>query len=553
MTNFVILVSLIEQLANRKGENTINIVDSKDQPLPEIDLDGLEGLFAGSHAGERHSIALGELDSFNFQNQLPCQSELLSLRPSRPKRKCRKIVQNPIKTAKPGKPSYTEVRTNVSEVMSTTYSKQALAGLAAKEDASNVRLRSASRNREEELLPFRHPLLIQFKGRQRVYARMVTCSHTSLNHEDSFVLVTPDNVYLYLPKLSNVIEKSKAKDFAQLVCQSADLGTTAKYPKPADEHFWEILGGKIMPLMTVNHNPDKDDKEFEDAHVTNDRCWSLKMDGKSHKLVPEMRGWSSVPPQSLLQPDQIFVFEFGMEVYIWMGCQSAFPLRRSAQKLARQLWSKYPRSEGDIFGKITQNRETALFIEKFADWIRPNQENILLPIHHRSASSDQPKMDKIIFADHTETNHMMAIMSGKYNVAGGAGDITDEDGRILNIETVQYTIKHVKDGKLVDRSEFECILQDTTVVIVIWQFTISGTGKWKGRESKGKSGSKPKSQGANRQIVFIWNGPVANELEVGEAVLLATELKLGTVRNEKLVNKFIFNSLALSICTSICT
>ena len=180
---------MIEKLASREGESTIKILEQKRLALPKMDKAELDGvLFGGEESvGYRHSIALGELDSFS---QLPRTSALLSSRPLRPKRKNRKNAPNPMKTANPGCDSYTENRTNVSEMMNSNYSKRALAGLAATEDVKNVRLRSASRNRDEEMTPYRHPLLVKFKGRQRVYVRMVPACIESLNHEDAFVLVT---------------------------------------------------------------------------------------------------------------------------------------------------------------------------------------------------------------------------------------------------------------------------------------------------------------------------------------------------------------------------
>ena len=95
----------------------------------------------------------------------------------------------------------------------------------------------------------KHPLLIRFKGRHHVSVRMVPCCVKSLNHEDAFVLITADEVYYYIPKFANVIEKSKAKDFATLVCQSGDLGTSAKTPVDAKKNkkFWKIIGEKLGP------------------------------------------------------------------------------------------------------------------------------------------------------------------------------------------------------------------------------------------------------------------------------------------------------------------
>ena len=84
-----------------------------------------------------------------------------------------------------------------------------------------------------------------------------------------------------------------------------------------------------------------------------------------------------------LNSEAIYIFEFGNEVYIWLGKEVPFPMRRIAQALAKELWSKYPRDKDAFLGRITQHRETALFTEKFEDWIRPNQENILTPMAHR--------------------------------------------------------------------------------------------------------------------------------------------------------------------------
>ena len=137
-------------------------------------------------------------------------------RMSRPrKKKNRPSVKNPLKSGVVESTDvYTEQRTNLGEVMSgRKYANSALAGLAAKEDLKQVRLRSASRSRttESDNQPWKHPMLIRFKGRRHVRPRIVPCSVDSLNHTDSFILITEDNLYTFVPELSNVAEKAKVK------------------------------------------------------------------------------------------------------------------------------------------------------------------------------------------------------------------------------------------------------------------------------------------------------------------------------------------------------
>ena len=361
---------------------------------------------------------------------------------------------------------------------------------------------------------------------------MISCCVKSLNHEDAFVLITADEVYYYIPKFANVIEKSKAKDFSTLVCQTGDLGTSAKNPLDAKKNkkFWKIIGEKLASPDKKKIDPDASDIKFENSYFENDRIWQIHAENDSYKLKPETDKWGSIPSQSLLTSEKIFIFEFGSEVYIWMGSQAGFAPRRFAVKLAKELWKKYPRGENDLLAKITQNRETALFTEKFSDWLRPNQENILLQITHlRTSSNVSDKPDKIVFCDSKSEILEMSLMSDRNNVAGGAGEICDSDGRILSITSIKYNLYHVQNKELVeiDPAENE-ILSDTSVIVLKWTFTVSGTGRWKGKESKSKK-NKEKTKGAERQIVFTWAGESANELEVGEMALLVSEQNIGKV------------------------
>jgi hypothetical protein len=112
--------------------------------------------------------------------------------------------------------------------------------------------------------------------------------------------VTPTEVYLFQPELSNVVEKAKAKDFGNFVCQTSDLGTKARKPKMVringTEEFWNILGGKMEPLHDINYDPDEEDDEYEHSHAENNRCWKLS-DETPPALVPEMSGWAKQPSQ----------------------------------------------------------------------------------------------------------------------------------------------------------------------------------------------------------------------------------------------------------------
>ena len=75
----------------------------------------------------------------------------------------------------------------------------------------------------------------------------------------------------------------------------------------------------------------------------------------------------------------------------------------------------------------------------------------------------------------------MRVKSGRFNVSSGDGEITDDDGRILNVATIAYPAKTIQNGAVVERNLKEnFILKEDDVLLLIWTFSISGTGRWKG-------------------------------------------------------------------------
>ena len=92
-------------------------------------------------------------------------------------------------------------------------------------------------------------------------------------------------------------------------------------------------------------DPDEEDEEYENSQFENDRCWRLNTDPNTgiDTLIPEMAGWAKCPSQTMLNSSSVYVFEFGHEVYYWIGSQVSFPKRRSATKLVKKLWTQFER------------------------------------------------------------------------------------------------------------------------------------------------------------------------------------------------------------------
>ena len=295
---------------------------------------------------------------------------------------------------------------------------EALAGLASKENFSAVALKKVDETPVvREMCPFKEVMLMQVKGRRRPQVRLVSPSVKTINEGDDFLLVTPNEVFHYKGRYSNVIERAVASEIALFILQTKDLGITNSIfrvtevqensPEAKKQRFWSKLG-KYFSLMfneiyflyilrflpeggsstsTSSNAGDPDSDDFyETAMVASNKVFEVQGDA----LSPVNQAWGQSPKVELLQPEKVLVFDFGSEVYFWAGKRASPNDKKKGLILLKELWEeefdysdcdinpvdpspdnqimKGNRPEWGLCGKITENVETILFKEKFADW-----------------------------------------------------------------------------------------------------------------------------------------------------------------------------------------
>ena len=151
---------------------------------------------------------------------------------------------------------------------------EAMAGLAAKEDFSQVQLKRDNTNiPNADFVPYkrgerRQPMLLQVKGRRPCQIRLVKPDVSSVNSGDAYILLNGDpnpvksEIYVWLGKFVNAIEKSHAADAAQAILQQKDLGCKASKIHTLEEEktylssglnkkFWHLLGCSNPPAKVT--------------------------------------------------------------------------------------------------------------------------------------------------------------------------------------------------------------------------------------------------------------------------------------------------------------
>ncbi|XP_065729126.1 supervillin [Phocoena phocoena] len=459
---------------------------------------------------------------------------------------------------------YTEQRLNVAFVeskrmkvekmsASSNFSEVTLAGLASKENFSNVSLRSVNlteQNSNNSAVPYKKLMLLQIKGRRHVQTRLVEPRASSLNSGDCFLALSPHHCFLWVGEFANVIEKAKASELASLIQTKRELGCRATYIQTIEEginththaakDFWKLLGGQTSYQSAGDP---KEDELYETAIIETNCIYRLMDD----KLVPDDDYWGKIPKCSLLQARQVLVFDFGSEVYVWHGKEVTLAQRKIAFQLAKHLWNGTfdyencdinPLDPGEcnpliprkgqgrpdwaIFGRLTEHNETILFKEKFLDWTelkRPNEKNASELAQHKDDPRAEVKPYDVRRMVPVPQTTAGTVLDG-VNVGRGYGLVQGDDCRQLEIASLSVDVWHILEfdySRLPKQSIGQ--FHEGDAYVVKWKFIVSTAV---GSRQKGEH--PVRVVGKEKRVYFFWQGRQSTVSEKGTSALMTVQL-----------------------------
>ncbi|XP_070156872.1 supervillin isoform X1 [Polyergus mexicanus] len=516
-----------------------------------------------------------DLDENDFDIIAPQSKLLVQKRNIRTQRR-RASSRNPLKVLAARtdlRLEYTEIHTDIATAIknfnieklakNSSFSIEALAGLASTEDFSSVTLKNVSETSvfANKLQPYKDIMLILVKGRRHVQVRLVEPVAESINSGDNYLLVTKSEIFNYIGRYSNIIEKSRAAEIALSIQQRKDLGCQAtkvisinedKLNCMRDEvqQFWKYLGvlnSENLNIVEAGH-PDEDEL-YESAIIDTNMVYELK----NEQLVPYEKFWGTLPKIEMLDMNKILVFDFGTEMYIWSGKGVTADKKKLATRLATEMWndgydysectacpinaahiigsrenaslsvkSAKSRPEWCLLAKLTQHVETILFREKFLDW--PNVTNV---IKARGRKDNVRQIDDVISIHFDDNENMWLpnttsvdlILEGCH-LGRGTGCYDNELKKEYIVATTSVMVWHIDEFShaLLDESSIGQFYSGDSY-IVQWMYSVTVTG----RELTGLP-SKHLAKGRDRSVYFIWQGRNASLNERGAAALLTIEL-----------------------------
>jgi len=168
---------------------------------------------------------------------------------------------------------------------------------------------------------------LKVKGKKNVRITEVSCCTASLNSGDVFVLDSKDEVFQWIGKQASAFERAKGGELCTAIRNERGAKPniiTLEEVRGDDNHnFWENLGGK-GPIATAEEGGD--DLASEQETKAEKKLFRLSDSKGSIEFTPVASGKIY---KKMLDTNDVFIFDSGFEIFVWIG-QGASKAERSS-------------------------------------------------------------------------------------------------------------------------------------------------------------------------------------------------------------------------------
>lgn len=196
------------------------------------------------------------------------------------------------------------------------------------------------------------PRLLHVKGKKNVIVREVPIAHESLNSGDVFILDAGLTLVQMNGSKASLMEKQKGGELLRSICAE-------RFGKPVthifDEGdrdakvFWEPFGGEKTMNEAV---PDEEQKSEKKMFRLSD-------------ATGKMEFTEVAPKRESLDTNDVFVFDAGFEVFVWIGKGATKEERSNGMGYATDYLFKHNRPKYLPISRVMEGGENQTFFNAF--------------------------------------------------------------------------------------------------------------------------------------------------------------------------------------------
>jgi len=209
------------------------------------------------------------------------------------------------------------------------------------------------------------PRLLHLKGKKRVRTMEVPIGVASLNSGDVFILDMGLKVIKWEGKSAGMFEKNKGREVADAMKTErrgkVAIANIREGDKDADsQEFFKHLNGSVdSPITSAEKGGD--DAEVEKGQANVRQLWKFSDASGKDEFTKVAEG--NAIKKSMLDPNDAFVFDSGMEIWVWIGKGATENEKKKAMVHAQQYLTKNNRPSFLPITRILQGGENPAFNE----------------------------------------------------------------------------------------------------------------------------------------------------------------------------------------------
>jgi gelsolin len=203
------------------------------------------------------------------------------------------------------------------------------------------------------------PRLLHVKGRKSVVVREVDMRRDSLNAGDVFILDAGLKIFQFIGSKAGPMEKQKGAELARAIDDERGGKPVVVVINEGDHdpdasEFWQKVGGP-GPIKTAEEGGSDDAKTTAPKRL-------FRLSDETGKM--EFKEISKVA-RSSLDSNDVFVFDAGFEIFVWVGKKSTAQEKANGMSYATDYLFKYNRPKHLPICRVLEGGENEVFEHAF--------------------------------------------------------------------------------------------------------------------------------------------------------------------------------------------